>query len=275
VVREGLEKERDVPNHELIRADCLEAMKGMASGSVDLTVTSPPYDNLRTYADSLNDWSQRKWRLVAKELFAITAEGGVVVWVVADSTAKGSETGNSFRQALDFLDVGFRLHDTMIFEKKNPVPLPSNRYNPSFEYMFVFSKGKPKIANILKEPSLKITGGSTGKRNKEGVMVKFTEPKKALELKRRQNVWKYSIGQNRTGHPAVFPEKLAEDHIRSWSKFGNTVFDPFLGSGTTGVSAMNTGRNFIGIEREPEYFKIAKKRIEDAARDAEEWESVL
>lgn len=267
-----------MPKYELIQADCLEAMKEIAPGSVDLTVTSPPYDNLRTYSGSLDDWDQSKWQAVVEGLFKVTKEGGAVVWVVADATIKGSETGTSFRQALDFLALGFNLHDTMIWVKDGGGAIGSQKcYTQNFEYMFVFTKGKPKNVNIIKDKvNLSFgkdkSGERIGRRRPTGEH-KIEKRKPSGKFSRRNNWW--YIAPEKGEHPAVFPKKLAQDHILSWSNFANVVFDPFLGSGTTGVAAMNTGRNFIGIERVPKYFEIAKKRIEDAARDAEDWESVL
>jgi site-specific DNA-methyltransferase (adenine-specific) len=267
-----------MPKYKLIQADCLEAMKEIAPGSVDLTVTSPPYDNLRTYSGSLDDWNPAKWRSVAEGLFEVTKEGGVVVWVVADATIGGSETGTSFRQALDFLALGFNLHDTMIYEKAQAFGGSKYAYLSSFEYMFVFSKGRPRVFNPICDRE-NVRGGSSESTARSGVNSDKKHPGRKERftpvLGKRKNICRYGVGGGSTGHPAVFPEKLAQDHILSWSNFADVVFDPFLGSGTTGGAAMKTGRNFIGIEREPQYFEIAKKRIEDAAREAEEWESVL
>ena len=133
--------------NKIYNEDCLEGMRGIPDGSVDLTVTAPPYDNLRTYNGFAWDFEG-----VAKELFRVTKHGGVVVWVVGDQTIKGNETGTLFRQALFFKDCGFNLHDTMIWKKTNPIPLTHNRFEQSFEYMFVFSKGSPKTFNPIKIP---------------------------------------------------------------------------------------------------------------------------
>lgn len=239
-------------------------MAEITDGSVDLTVTSPPYDNLRTYNGTLNDWTPEKWQAIIRELFRVTKQGGVVVWVVGDATINGSETGTSFRQALYAMDCGFRLHDTMIYEKQNPVPKHSNRYQPCFEYMFVFSKGKPKAFNAIRVESKGIIGGSR-QRQADGSVLSFHSGGAALPTKYRKCIWTYPVGSDRSGHPAVFPEVLARDHILSWSNEGDTVFDPFLGSGTTGKMALLEGRRFIGIERDESYFNIASKRIQEAS----------
>jgi len=256
----------------LYLGDCLEVMRDMLSdGSVDLTVTSPPYDNLRTYNGTLNDWTPEKWQAVIRELFRVTTQGGVVVWIVADATINGSETGTSFRQALYAMDCGFRLHDTMIWNKGSftGVGALATRYAPVFEFMFVWSKGAPATFNPLKDRKNKVAGKLGGRlRRADGSMRQMsTAGKDRAEYGQRFAIWDIPpVGGNRTGHPAPFPEALARDHILSWSNPGDTVFDPFLGSGTTGKMALLEGRRFIGIERVPNYFDIARRRIEDAQR---------
>ena len=251
----------------LMLGECLERMQEIPDGSIDLTVTSPPYDNLRSYNESLNDWSQAKWQAIISALYQVTKPGGVVVWVVGDATLNGSETGTSFRQALHAIDCGFKLHDTMIYHKRNPMPVKSNRYLPCFEYMFVWTRGTPKTFNAIREPT-QATGKEkyTGTQQENG---RFTDYGKTRNLERdRYNIWSYTVGSNQTTkdkeafkHPAIYPEALALDHIVSWSNEGDTVLDPFMGSGTTGKMAQASGRNFIGIERDPEYFRIASERI--------------
>jgi DNA modification methylase len=256
-----------MPKIELIQGDCLEVMKSIPEGTIDLTVTSPPYDNLRTYNGTLN-WGEHVWKPIIQELYHLTKEGGVVVWVVGDATIKGSETGTSFKQALYFKEIGFNLHDTMIYEKNSssfPASRKGNRYTSIFEYMFVFSKGNPRC-NLLCDKENKWAGhtnwGQNTQYDKNGNLKKTGNIKPIPSHSARNNIWKYSVGFNGIkGHPAVFPEKLAEDHILSWSNEGDTVFDPFMGSGTTGKMAKQSNRNFIGIELDPEYFKIAEARI--------------
>ena len=246
--------------------DCLEIMKTMSDNSVDLTVTSPPYDNLRTYNGNIDQWNFEKFKAVAKELYRVTADGGVVVWVVGDATIKGSETGTSFRQALWFMDCGFNLHDTMIYEKAQACFGSNLCYLQSFEYMFVFSKGKPKTTNFIRDRKNARSGvesmGVCG-LSKDG-KKSDRHRKEKKEYGKRKNIWCYGVGGGKTGHPAVFPEKLATDHIISWSNEGDTVLDCFMGSGTTGKMAVLNNRKFIGIELDKGYFDIAKKRIEDA-----------
>jgi site-specific DNA-methyltransferase (adenine-specific) len=225
--------------------------------SVQLTVTSPPYDNLRTY----NGFSWN-FEALARELYRVTKPGGVVVWVVADSTVKGSETGMSFRQALYFKEIGFNLHDTMIYEKINYVPLTHRRYEQSWEYMFVFSKSSPSIFNPIR--IAKRTNSKPGKFLQNPSDKVFTPAHcdaSGVKDKIAPNIFPYVIGSEKSGHPAPFPESLARDHILSWSNPNDTVLDPFLGSGTTGKMAIKTGREFIGIEISEEYLSIARDRI--------------
>ena len=256
---------------ELWHGDCLELMKNIPDGSVDLTVTSPPYDNLRTYNGNIDQWNFEKFKDIAKELYRVTADGGVVVWIVADATIKGSETGTSFRQALHFMDCGFNLHDTMIWNKGNCSSIGGlNRYENVFEYMFVFSKGKPKSANIIKDKPNKRFGekqsGSIRQANGEVRKTSGYGKRCIAEFGRRHNVWDVVPCKSPAErlHPAPFPEQLAKDHIISWSNEGDTVLDCFMGSGTTGKMAVLNNRKFIGIELDEGYFKIAEERINNA-----------
>ena len=255
----------------MYRGDCLDEMNKIPDESIDLTVTSPPYDNLRTYNGNIGQWSFEKFKEVAKHLYRITKQGGVVVWVVADATIDGSETGTSFKQALWFMECGFNLHDTMIWEKTSFSATGSLavRYAPVFEYMFIVSKGKPKTFNPIKDKPNKYGGtkhvGTV--RKPDGTMKRISAEGKAIsDFGQRHNVWimPQVRGKNTRDHPAVFPEQLANDHIISWSNPSDTVFDPFMGSGTTGKMALQNERKFIGIELDENYYHISKKRIEEA-----------
>lgn len=253
---------------DLIHGDCLEEIKKLEEESIDLTVTSPPYDNLRTYNGNNDQWGEHIWKECIQELYRVTKDGGVVVWVVGDATIKGSETGTSFKQALWAKECGFNLHDTMIYRKDNYTPLSHKRYEQEFEYMFIFVKGKVKTFNPIKVPC-KYAGQTTwGKPNMyKDNSGKLTQVKQTVinETKIKGNVFNYLVGSTQTGrikHPAMFPETLARDHTISWSNEGDTVLDPFMGSGTTGKVAKQLNRNFIGIELDREYFEIALQRIE-------------
>jgi len=252
----------------LMLGDCLERMKEIPDGSVDLTVTSPPYDNLRIYNNSL-EWGEHVWKPVLEELFRVTKKGGVVVWIVNDATIKGSETGTSFRQALYAKEIGFNLHDTMIWNKGNFTAVGALKltYAPVFEYMFVFTKRKINTFIPIKDRKNKRFGEvfHNTVRQKNGEMKNGSGKgvKKVQEFGQRHNVWEIPPEKNNNlrCHPAQFPEKLANDHILSWSNEGDTVLDCFMGSGTTGKMALLNKRKFIGIEKDAEYFEIAKQRI--------------
>ena len=254
---------------KLIQGDCLEKMKDIPDVSIDLTVTSPPYDNLRKYNGYVFDFEG-----IAKELYRVTKTGGVVVWVVGDATIRGSETGTSFRQALYFKDVcGFNLHDTMIYQKNSyPFP-PINRYYQQFEYMFVLSKGKPSTYNIQRCPTderwRNKNNKTSSQRNKDGTTQKL-KCEVGKDDRKMDNIWPLNTGYMKGSkdklafkHPATFPDLLAKRHIISWSNEGDTVLDPMMGSGTTGKMAKILNRHFIGIEISREYLDIAKRRIEE------------
>ena len=248
---------------DLYNGDCLEIMdKLIADGvTVDLTVTSPPYDNLRTYNDTLV-WNENIWKSVLDRLFKITKDGGVVVWIVNDATIKGSETGTSFKQALYAKEIGFNLHDTMIWQKTGNGCLGSNNtYHNIFEYMFIFSKGKPKNINLIKDRENKIFNrknnvschiGKNGKGRNRTITTN--------KLGKRNNIWIINQ-QQKIKHPAPFPRQLAKDHIISWSNENDLILDCFMGSGTVGVACKELNRNFIGIELVEDYFKLAEERI--------------
>ena len=245
----------------------LETMARMPDGFIDLTVTSPPYDNLRAYTGYHFDFE-----CIAKELYRVTKEGGVVVWVVGDATVKGSETGASFRQALYFMECGFNLHDTMIYRKTGGGARGSNLcYWQNFEYMFVFSKGRPKSVNLIHD-KINVTGGNRNSgvngRGKDGGQ-RFKKITTTAKVGRRENVWTIPAGNNtaddKTDHPAVFPESLAGDHIITWSAPGDLVYDPFMGSGTTAKMSMVNDRRWIGSEISFAYCEITEARVKKAA----------
>lgn len=260
---------------DIYNGDCVEVMDKLISDgiTVDLTVTSPPYDDLRTY-ENKSSWNFDVFKKVADRLYKLTRDGGIVVWIVGDATVNGGETCSSYRQVLYFTDVlGFKLHDTMIYEKSSspfPAPKGGKRYTQIFEFMFVFVKGKIRDdITLIADKKNKWAGfthwGKHTNYTREGELIEVTPIKPIPETSLRTNIWKYLVGSvtgdDQTSHPAVFPERLAEDHILSWSCEGDIVFDPFLGSGTTGKMAILNNRKFIGSEISDNYFEIAKERI--------------
>ena len=259
-------------NINIYNEDCRDTMQRMLKEDVkaDLVITSPPYNNLRTYNHS-STWNFDIFKEIAKLLYDITADGGIVVWVVGDATINGSETGTSFKQALYFMECGFKLHDTMLFEKNSssfPAKRTGNRYTQIFEYMFVFSKGKPKTAHLIcdKENKWKnfTNWGKNTNYNKNGELIPTNNIKPVPEFSPRNNIWKYTVGFNinEGKHPAVFPYQLAEDHILTWSNEGDLIFDPFTGSGTTASAALCNNRKFIGSEIDKTYFDFIPNNIQ-------------
>lgn len=256
--------------NKIYNEDCLETMNRIPDNFVDLVVTSPPYDDIRKY----NGYVFR-FEKIAEQLFRIIKLGGVVVWIVGDSTINGSESGTSFRQALYFMKIGFNLHDTMIYEKNGaayPANENSNRYSQIFEYMFIFSKGKPKTANLIKDRKNKWGGhnsfGTRSERNYKGNLLK-TKKINVANFGYRNNIWKYNTGYGYTTidkiayeHPAIFPDKLANDHILTWSDAGELVYDPFAGSGTTIKMSHLNKRNWIASEISETYVELMKKRLQ-------------
>lgn len=247
--------------------DSAELMKTLPDESIDLVVTSPPYDNLRTYNGFCFDFEK-----IAEQLFRVIKWGGCIVWVISDGVVNGSETGTSFKQALRFMEIGFNLHDTMIWSKDACSFPDRTRYCQTFEYMFVFSKGKPKTINLIADKKNKWGGTNVHGtfRQPDGSLRERSTTWKEVNIKEygvRNNVWNVpGEKNNKTGHPAVFPKRLAMDHIRSWSNEGDVVLEPFLGSGTTAVACIETGRHYIGFDISEEYVAIAKQRIEGTTR---------
>lgn len=251
--------------NKIYNENCLDTMAKMSDNFIDLTVTSPPYDNLRQYKGY-----DFRFEEIAKELFRVTKQGGVVVWVSGDATVDGSETGTSFRQALYFMETGFKLHDTMIYEKAGMSMPSSNRYHQVMEYMFVFSKNRPRVFNGLKDRKNNWPGsfGNSSIRQEDGTLEKKGKTE-CDPFGLRFNIWRYANGAGfgqkdeiAYEHPATFPEALAADHIATWSSQNDLVYDCFGGSGTTAKMAHLLKRNWIMSEISSEYCSIAERRLE-------------
>lgn len=174
--------------------------------------------------------------------------------------------GHRFLKRYFFKKCGFNLHDTMIYAKNNQIPQNHNRYEQCFEYMFVFTKGKPKTFTPILEPTKnagKVFNWGDRKTKTDDNQCRRHRKTEEIEVKPtkiKTNIFYYSIGGCKTGHPTVFPEQLAQDHILSWSNEGDVVLDPFMGSGTTKMALLNN-RNYIGFEISKEYCDIAEQRI--------------
>jgi DNA modification methylase len=259
-------REERIGPHRLFLGDCMDVMPTL--GKVDAVITSPPYDNLRDYGPGFEGVD---CLAVIAQIARRLAPGGVCMWNVADATVDGSETGSSFRQALHAMECGLRLHDTMIYCKGGVTYPDANRYLPCFEYMFIFSNGAPKTFNGLKDrpnkwAGTKMHGTDRQKDGKTTVISGVGRPVPAFGL--RRNWWEISnayTGET-AGHPAPMPYSMAADHAQTWTNEGETILDPFAGSGTTGVACQKLGRTFIGIEKDPDYFAIMCKRIDEAMR---------
>lgn len=265
--------------NKLFHGDSRNCLRSMPDQCIDLVVTSPPYDNLRSY-DNV-DWNMDIFKDIASQLNRVLKKGGIIVWVVNDAVKSGSETGTSFRQALYFMDIGFNLHDTMIFEKNTssfPANRKGNRYTQIFEYMFVFSKGKPKTANLICDKPNKWAGytnfGKNTVRKANDALEIVSDIKPVPEFSPRNNVWKYQVNfgystkdKEAHEHPAIFPEKLVEDHILSWSNEGDIVLDPFCGSGTTLKVAALLKRSYVGIEINKKFCDITESRMKKVFAD--------
>lgn len=254
---------------KIIEGNCIEVLARFDGDTIDLTITSPPYDDLRNYKGYTFPFEK-----IAQELYRVTKPGGVVVWVVADATIDATETGTSFKQALFFKETGFNLHDTMIFRKKNPIPqIYRRRYNNEFEYMFVFSKGVVKTHNPIMVDCLHAgleLNGTTYKNYSKNDQKREKPANPVGNQKIKGNVWEYVVGkkqedQEAKGHSAPFPCQLVRDHIRSWTNPDDLVLDPMCGSGTTPRVAVEMGRHFIGIDISHEYCEIGRERVRRAA----------
>lgn len=251
--------------NKIYNCDARLGLLRIEDNSVDMVMTSPPYDDLREYKGAAKAWNYDTFKAIAWQLYRVLKPGGVVVWVVNDKTKNGSETGSAFKQALYFMELGLNLNDTMIWEKSNPMPqVKQPRYNQVFEYMFVFSKGKPKTFNPLMEPckcagqiydsTCKNMGGENGRTHK-----KFNINSEKV----MGNIWNIAVAQNKTSHPAVYPYEIPYRHIQTWTNEGDLVLDPFIGSGTTALAAIDLNRNFIGIELNKEYCDECIARVDE------------
>ena len=257
--------------NKLFFGDAVEVLEAFTEKTIDMIVTSPPYDNLRNYEKDQSDWSFHIFTKVADQLFRVLKDGGVMVWVVGDATVKGGKTLTSFKQAIYFQEIGFTMFDVIIYEKTGTGPPHKNRYFNAFEYIFVLSKGKPKTINLLRDKPNKWAGhetyGEVTRREADGTLTPKGK-KKINEFGVRTNIWKYKNGKGQTTtdqiaheHPAIFPEKLVEDVLNSWSAKGDLILDPFGGSGTTAKISKMLERDYVYIEKVEKYYNIASERL--------------
>lgn len=242
--------------------NCLETFARMPDELLDMTITSPPYDDLRDYNGYHFPAEE-----IANGLFQKTKPGGVVIWVVGDRTLNGDETLSSFKHAFAFKESGFRVHDTMIYAKNNPIPSDcGKRYRQCFEYMFCFSKGQPKTFNPITQAIKQEKAFKSFRITKVG-RNDLAHDHIAPKVRKANNIFYYNVGTSSSKdkiafeHPAIFPEQLVEDQIRSWTDEGDVVYDCFMGSGTTAKVAQILGRRWFGSEISDEYVQIAQERL--------------
>jgi DNA modification methylase len=259
--------------NKIINDDSKNILTSMPENCIDLVVTSPPYDDLRDYNNELK-WNFEVFQDISRELFRVMKPGGTLVWVVGDKTTNGNKSLTSFKHALFFQEIGFKIYDIIIYEKSGTGPPHSKRYFNSFEYMIIASKGMPKTVNLLRDKPNKWAGketfGNVTRREKDGTLTNKGK-KKINDFGIRTNIWRYDNGKGFSttdniayDHPAIFPEKLVEDHILTWSNEGDIVLDIFGGSGTTAKVAQKLKRSWIYVEKVKEYCNIAEKRILNA-----------
>ncbi|MHC2069770.1 DNA-methyltransferase [Bremerella sp. T1] len=255
-----------LPIDSVVCGSSEEVLSSFPDSSIDLCVTSPPYDSLRNY----NGYSFDSERVI-RQLYRVLKPGGVVVWIIGDAVKNGSESGSSFEQFLQFKDQGFRIHDTMIYEKKGIRYPDTKRYYQCFEYMTVFSKGSPKTVRQIRDRE-NLSAGNVNRytrREKDGTLTKISRQTTTKKFGVRRNIWSYDTGIWHTApdnlwlsHPAVMPLRLAEDHISTWSNRGDVVLDVCCGSGQVCLASLIHDRRYIGIDCSAEYVDLANRRID-------------
>ena len=250
--------------------DAADTMGGWPENSVDLSIFSPPYDDIRTYGqDEPNKVDLHQIGLAA---YRVTKPGGIVAMVIQDQTKDFAKSLTSFRTTVDWADnIGFRLFECVIYNRPGkPGAWWNQRFRVDHEYIMIFLKGeRPKYFN--KEP-LKIPAkyaghvwsGTQRLTNGKLIPIERTEQKK---LKCPGTVWTMGASTTernplKTKHPAPFPDKLAENLILCFSQPGELVVDFMCGSGTTLRMAQKHGRDFIGVDNSLEYCKLSQQMLE-------------
>ena len=266
----------DKLRNRILHCDCVEGMQAhLPDACIPLTVTSPPYDQLRTYRGHLLPFE--KYQALARELYRITAPGGIVVWVVQDGVGKRGLSGTSARQKQYFRELGFWHYETIILVSSG-IRYPSCRHYPNqFQFAFVFSKGRPETVNLLCDRPNKCVGAKIQgtRRMPNGELIPFKRDKRIGQYGRRSNVWPYTAGTGSTrdkvayGHSAIMPEEIADAHIRSWSQPGDLVFDPMCGSATTCKMALLNDRDYLGMEIDEKAWEVGCERMEGALNEYE------
>lgn len=253
--------------NEVYCGDCVKLMKLLPDSTIDLVVTSPPYDKIRDYNGSIH-FDLHK---TGQEIFRVLKSGGIAVMVIQDQTKNFGKSLTSFKTIIDWCDnIGFKLFETIIYRKNGSEGVWwTKRFRVDHEYMPIFLKGKkPQYFNKepLKIPSKhggKVMTGS-GSRKTNGETQKTVT--RAINFKKcRGTIWNYLMAGDKNPlkrkHPAVFPDKIPYDFIQCFCPEEGIVLDPFAGSGSTLVMAKKLRRSFIGFDIVPEYCELARERL--------------
>lgn len=252
--------------NEIYCIDCVEGMKKIPDNSVDIVVTSPPYDGIRDYNGFNFDLHE-----TGRGLIRILKEGGIVAMVIQDQTKNFGKTLTSFKTIIDWCDnIGFKLFECVIYRKHGSEGAWwTNRFRVDHEYMPIFLKGeKPQYFNKenLKVPSIhggKVMTGSGSRRTDGKTNARVTRPINTMKC--RGTIWNYLMAGDKDPikrqHPAPFPDQIPLDFIECFCPPGGVVLDPFMGSGSTAVAAKKLNRKYIGFDTSEEYIKIAHARL--------------
>lgn len=279
---------------EIIDGDVAKNLVNLGDNSINCTITSPPYFGLRKYSDNheseigkepdLKDYISNLQNIFGT-LWHKTRDDGTLFLNLGDSYIDNQLQGVPWRVALALADVGWILRSDIIWKKPNAMPSSiKNRFTVEHEYVFFFSKKKKGYSfyqDAVREPHVTFSENSKmrGGRNHLGKRGGTPEAGKNAGNsnlhdgrwdqafhplgRNKRTVWEIPLGKFRGAHFAVFPEKLVETCINVATVEGDLVFDPFTGSGTTGLVAIRSGRNFLGCELVPEYAQMARQRILD------------
>lgn len=282
--------------NSILCGDSLNTLKNIPSAAVDCIVTSPPYYGQRDYAmdgqlggeDTPKEYVEKLADLF-DECKRVLKESGTLWLNLGDKYLDGNLLGMPWRVALALQDRGWILRNDIIWHKPNAMPHSAkNRLTTDHEYIFFFTK---KGANYfydqdaIREEHVTFSEKSKMKGGKNHFGKNGGTPEKGKNAgnsnlhdgrwdqafhpngRNKRTVWNIPLSKFRDAHFAVFPEKLIEPCILAGCPTGGIVLDPFFGSGTTGVVASKLSRKYVGLELNPEYVEIAKKRLSNLQID--------
>ena len=266
-----------LPGIGLVNGDCANILPLLPPA--DLILTSPPYGSMREYGGFQQAFD---FASIASAIVANLTPGGVLVWIVGDQVVDGDESFESLHQALAFKALGLKAHQRLIFHRWSTAGVRANAYYKDFVDMYVFSKGKPKVVNLLHDRKNQKAGrpadfcNRAGRRGDKIPTYRGQNGKLVPDYSNRGSIWSYPTGmaagqkngdltpQELSAHPAIFPIRLAIDHILSWTNSGDLVIDPMAGSGTTLRAAADLERRAIGVEINPSYCALIRHRLSQA-----------